>query len=147
MSQTQSTSASLPCVVQLGFSGSRDLWGYVRCGDKQIAEWEEIVVQHLAKRIAEIELPASHFFVGISQVACGADILFSRACGAQSRPIPQRIFLPQHRSDFLNATDSHGKADFTNCQRAQAEAILDSHQVIEEHVASHAPDRRARFEE
>jgi hypothetical protein len=90
--------------VQLGFSGSRNLWGDVRCGDKQIAEWEEIVVQYLAKRIAEIELPASHFFVGISQVACGADMLFSRACAAlpsltPANPlIPQRIFLPQHRS-------------------------------------------------
>jgi hypothetical protein len=153
MSQTQPPSASLPCVVQLGFSGSRDLWGDVRCGDKQIAEWDEIVVTYLAKRIAEIELPAGRFFVGISQVACGADMLFSRACAAQpglippKLAIPQRIFLPQHRSEFLNATDSDGQPDFTKCQKAQAEAILDSEQVIQEYVASHSPDRKARFEE
>lgn len=150
MSQTQPSSVSLPCVVHVGFSGSRDLWGDVRCGDTQIAEWDDSVVKYLAKRIAEIELPASHFFVGVSQVACGADQLFSRACAKQPGPRPpiqQRIFLPQHRSDFLGATDSEGRADFTKCQRARAEKILDSEQVIQEHVASHSPDRNARFEE
>jgi hypothetical protein len=147
MNHAKTPGAALPCVVQLGFSGSRRLWDDAGCTAAQIAQREEAVVQHLTRRLAEIKLPDNHFLVGISQIACGADTLFSRACAAQAAPIRQRIFLPQHRADFLGAVDSDNKPDFSTAERAEAESILDSECVIQELVVSHAASRSARFEE
>jgi len=147
MDHAKPPGAALPCVVQVGFSGSRHLWDDSGCSAAQLAAWEEAVVQHLARRLAEIELPDNHFLVGVSQIACGGDTLFSRACAAPTAPIPQRIFLPQHRADFLSAVDSNNKPDFSTAERAEAETVLDSERVIQELIVSHAASRSARFEE
>ena len=104
-------------------------------------------MQHLARRLADLELPDNHFLVGVSQIACGGDTLFSRACAAQAAPIPQRIFLPQHRADFLSAVDSNNTPDFSTAERAESETILESERVIQELVVSHAASRSERFEE
>ena len=60
----------------------------------QIAEREETVVQHLARRLADLELPDNHFLVGVSQIACGGDTLFSRAWrGASGSHSATHFFL------------------------------------------------------
>jgi hypothetical protein len=134
----------LPQVVHVGFAGSRRLFdgvvpeGYLERVEGYLAE----VIGGLA---GELGFGAHHFLCGISQVAIGADFCFTRVLAAKG--IPQRIFLPQHRDEYLNAVGSAGVADFSEEERREAMRLLDGDQVIQERVVSEAADRRMRFEE
>jgi hypothetical protein len=83
-----------------------------------------------------------YFFCGISQIAAGGDTLFTRAC--RDAGWLQRIFLPQHRDEYLAASGAGGP-DFTPAQQAAAGELLAARHVIQERVVSHAPDRSERF--
>jgi hypothetical protein len=147
--QSNSGTPELPSVVQIGFSGSRELFPGVQVDSPDalalVAETETWLEQRLATINSEIRLEDNQFLVGISQVACGADMIFSRVC--QKRSIPQRIFLPQHRDLFVSAVSKDGTPDFTPRQRAEAEAILASNHIVQEQVAANSPDRSTRFED
>jgi hypothetical protein len=136
----------LPLVVQLGFAGSRVLvptdWdGSLAAG------FEDALAQRLAARLDALRRDlglTTHFLCGISQIAIGADTAFTRACA--ERHVPQRIFLPQHREDFLNAAGESGP-DFSPSQRAVARELLSLPHIIQECVVSDSRDRVARFED
>ena len=140
---------TLPSVVQLGFSGSRELFDGVLTDSpdalKLCADAEVWLADRLAKIREELALDDNQFFVGISQIACGADTIFSKVCSKQS--IPQRIFLPEHRDQFLSAVEPNGNPDFTVKQHAEAEELLDAEHIIQERCVVNSPDRTARFEE
>ena len=67
---------ALPCVVQVGFAGSRRLFDNQLVDDAEATlQWREAVMQHLGKSLDELPgrlgLSADHFLCGISQIACG----------------------------------------------------------------------------
>jgi hypothetical protein len=142
-------SSPFPCVVHLGFAGSRHLFD--RSHDAPIAEahLENQVLEYFSTRLGELPgelgLKPGHFLCGISQIACGADSIFTRAC--RDRRIPQRIFLPQHRDAYLSAIGSDGKPDFTSDERKEAESLLSAEHIIQERVVSVSADRQQRFED
>ncbi len=64
-------------------------------------------LNELQRRLPQdLDLADQHFLFGISQMAIGADMIFTRACKVVS--VPQQLFLPQHREDYLAATGSRG---------------------------------------
>jgi hypothetical protein len=140
---------TIPIVVQVGFAGSRNLFNLSRHPDLDPAELEAQAYECLVRRLGELRetlgLSRHHVLCGISQVAVGADMLFTRAC--QALGIAQRVLLPQHRDDYLAATGSDGIPDFTPPQENVARELLGSQHIIEERVVSHARDRDTRFEE
>jgi len=148
------TDFPLPCAVHLGFAGSRRLFDPAPADPAEVRRLHAAVEAHLTKRLAtlpaDLGLGEHHFLVGVAQVAAGADTLFARACAARTalgvRCVLQRVFLPQHRRDFLDAHGSSGP-DFTADERAEAEALLDAPHVIEERVVSAAATRGERFED
>jgi len=140
----------LPCAVQLGFAGSRRLFEQPPGDPVKQAELDSRVERYLIDMLSqlphELELHPNHFLVGMSQIACGADLLFTRAClHARPQSIPQRIILPQHRQAYLLATDSDGIADFSADERAQAVSLLNESHIIQERVVSHSADRTVQF--
>jgi hypothetical protein len=139
---------SPPLAVQVGFAGSRQL--FERDNPRvQPRDFEEAVVAQLVECLsrlpAELGLSSNHFLCGISQAAVGGDVAFLEACGELN--IPQRIFLPQQRDYFLSATSEEGVPDFTPEEAVVVRSLLDSPQIIEEQVVTHAPLRHERFEE
>jgi len=141
---------SLPVVVSVGFAGSRHLLDpSARPDPCQRLEFEGRIVRKLAETLgrlaADLDLSIHHFLFGISQAAIGGDLLFGRACA--SVPIPQRIFLPQSRDEFLSAVGADGNPDFTENEKRQALELLTSPHVIHEQVVSNSSDRTARFED
>ena len=136
----------LPCVVQVGFAGSRQLFDQPATGtlNDLNERAEAMLVKELDSLPQELCLGPHHFLVGISQVAVGADTLFTRAC--KKRKIPQRIFLPQPSDAYLSAVGSHGP-DFSEAEREKAIELLNSEHIIQERVVSNANDRGLRFEE
>ena len=152
MNHAPTVSHPLPCVVQLGFAGSRRLFADDPADPTKLARRHTAVEQHLIQQLErlrdELRLESNHFLVGISAMACGADTLFSRACRNMSpQPIPQRILLPQHREQFLSAVGSDGIPDFTADERAEVESLLAESHIVQEMVVSHSADRNARFQE
>jgi hypothetical protein len=149
MTHSDKTKQTLPSVVQLGFSGSRELFigttadvpNALKLCD-EVATWLE---QRLSSIRKELHLDDNQFFVGISQLACGADTVFSSVCRDQE--IPQRIFLPEHREKFLSANESNGTPDFTPQQRMKVEQLFGSQHIIQERVVVNSPDRASRFDE
>jgi SMODS and SLOG-associating 2TM effector domain 1 len=144
---------TFPCVVQVGFAGSRQLFDPLPPDSKTAQQWEtqvqqyvETVLQRLRK---DLNLKDHHFFCGISQIACGADFVFTRACHAQNSPneFPQRIFLPQQLDEYLNAVNSHGVPDFTPAQKVEARRLLGLDHIIQQRVVSLSSDRIERFKE
>jgi hypothetical protein len=139
----------LPLVVQLSFAGSRMLFDHKRHPRIDRAAFEQEVQRSLVNRISELhtelELTDRHFWCGISQVAIGGDTVFTRAC--QDLQIPQRIFLPQHREDFLAAQAKNGQHDFSVQEQQGARDLLSSPHIIHEQVVAHSADRQERFEE
>lgn len=139
----------LPCVVQLGFAGSRQLVEALASGSSGHPQFHEQVQRDLQQRLARLPealgMASNQFLCGISQVAIGADMLFTRAC--RELKIPQRIFLPQNRHDYLTAGGSDGSLDFSPEQRREAEQLLAADHIIQERVVSHSADRTARFED
>jgi len=149
MSDAAQTAPALPCVVQLGFAGSRTLFSPAPAtktdSDRFREELQRYLTGRLKKLPEELKLDGQYFLCGISQVAIGADMLFTQACAELKTP--QRIFLPQHRQDFLNATASDGTPDFTDEERVKAERLLAGEQIIQERVVADAAERTARFDE
>jgi hypothetical protein len=138
-----------PIVVQLGFSGSRLLLDAAEHPDIEPATFHEAVERMLMERLAELPrelgLSPHHFLCGHSQIAIGADMLFTSAC--RTLEIPQRILLPQPLDDYLAAKSSGGEPDFTPGQQAAARQLLASPHIIHEQVVSGAANRNGRFEE
>jgi hypothetical protein len=143
------TEPGLPLVVQLSFAGSRQLFDPTAQPGLDAAAFHDAVQRHLTERLrqlpAELGLGDRYFFCGLSQLAVGADTLFTRACRDLSWP--QRFFLPQPREEFLSAVSSRGTPDFTDPQRDEARQLFASPHVIHERVASDSPDRHTRFQE
>ncbi len=147
MSNTQST-CQLPCIVQLGFAGSRHLFdGNPGQIDRQALELEleARLTDRLKSLKHELELGPNYHFCGISQVAIGADLIFSRAC--RLLDIPQRVFLPQHEDAYLAAAGSDGTPDFPADEVHAVETLLQGKHIIEHRLASEAADRQTRFED
>jgi SMODS and SLOG-associating 2TM effector domain 1 len=148
MKHSSSKGPTLPSVVQLGFSGTRELFIGVtsdtpqaRALSAEVAAWLERRIPQMRK---ELFLHDNQFFVGISQLACGADTIFSEVC--RSQQIPQRIFLPEYRERFLSAKEPNGPPDFTPRQQEETERLLSSQHIIQERVVDCSPDRSSRFE-
>ena len=138
----------VPIIVALGFAGSRRLLPEDSTLDERGREafmhaLEGELCTRLAALPAQLGLSAAHVTCGVSQVAIGADLLFTRACA--SLGLPQRVFLPQSRDEYLAGEEVHGEADFTADERKAAEQLLASPHVIEERVVSDAADRATRF--
>lgn len=139
--------ASLPLAVQIGFAGARrfsppDL----KLDESARAAFEAAVASQLHDALADLPrllgLSNMHFLVGISQMAAGADLLFSES--AARLGWGQRVFLPQQRDAFLAAVGSEGP-DFADADAARARTLLDGAHVIEEQVVTTAPQRADRF--
>lgn len=146
---SKSVSTALPCVVQVGFAGSRRLFDNPPVDADVEAQWNSVVLEHVLRSLDEMRvklaLQPQHFLCGISQIACGADTIFTRACSA--REVPQRIFLPQALDDYLSASSSNGEPDFTPTQEKEARSLLTSPHIIQERVVSFSQDRSDRFRE
>lgn len=138
----------LPIVVQVGFAGSRMLFAEQRLPAPETAALEAELLVLLVERLRELPaalgLTALHRLCGVSQLAIGADTLFTRAMMALG--LPQRLFLPQARDAFL-AAGSTSEPDFSADERATALALMTSPHVIELRVASAAAERADQFED
>ena len=136
-------------VVQLGFAGSRMLLDRNEFPDVDEEDFLARVQAHLGAVLRELPLKLGltgrHFLCGVSQIAIGADTVFTRACGAQG--IRQRIFLPQHRDAYFAAEDKNGTRDFTDSEVKIAKALLKEDHIIEDRLVSHSPERSERFED
>ncbi len=84
-------------------------------------------------------------FEGVSQVAIGADMLFTRAC--LSLGIPQRIFLPLPAEEYLSGSGSDGASDFSAAEANASAALLASEHIVECRIVGNSPDRETRFEQ
>lgn len=149
MSSTRAAGVpSLPLVVQVGFAGSRKLVDTAAHPRVDLTEFERLLQAELervlARLPADLGLSPQHFCCGISQVAIGADMIFTRACKALGWR--QRIFLPQTRDEFLAAGDPNDP-DFSETERAEALRLLESEHVVQERVVSDANVREERFED
>lgn len=148
-SPASSATPGLPVVVQLGFAGSRFLFDVKKHPTVDMVKFHDAVRQHLVARLkamhTELGLGERRFFCGLSQLAIGADTIFTQAL--QELSWPQRFFLPQLREDFLAAKGSDGTPDFTDPQRDAARKLFDSPHVIQERIASDSPDRHTRFQD
>lgn len=136
----------LPLVVQVGFAGARKLLPEGATVDaaafeRSVADQLKAELQNLPARLG---LGPQHLLVGLSQVAAGADALFTEAIAELGWA--QRIFLPQLREDYLNA-GSHSAPDFDKAERDRACKLLGMAHIIEESVVSIDADREARFED
>lgn len=157
-----STSAtrSLPCVVHLGFAGSRHLFPQATPDERAAldAQVERYLTNLLGRAETEptgagetpslatsLGLGPSHFFCAVSQVAIGADTLLTRVCRRLN--VLQRVFLPQHLDAYLSATGSDGAADFSPTARDEAVELLTSAHVIQQRVVSESSERQVRFED
>lgn len=137
---------ALPLAVQLAFSGSR----FLQPDDSPLdaEHFDSAVATGLRRELrslaAVLRLSSQHFIVGLSQMAIGADMLFSETLAGLGWC--HRVFLPQPRDEYLRASGSRG-ADFTAGQRHRAIALLEAPHVIEERVVSTARDRVDRFDD
>lgn len=149
MQQAASPTFELHCVVQLGFAGSRRLINDSNLSEEDQQQLEGTIQEKLREQLKElpgkIGMEPNQFLCGISQLAIGADMLFTRAC--RELKIPQRIFLPQSRLAFLSATGSDGSPDFSDEQHVEAEALFAAEHIIQERVVSDSAIRRIRFED
>ncbi len=148
----------LPCVVQLGFAGSRRLFEAPPADADERRRLEAAIEQQLRDVLerlpGELGLSRDHFLCGISQLASGADTVFSRVCrDMHDRPAPgalpmvQRLFLPQTLDVFVEAGDEGGAKDFTDPERREARALAGGDHVVQQRVVTDAQDRRQRFED
>lgn len=150
MTEHHSSSVSaIPLVVQVGFGGSRMLFDPALHPGIDAERFESDAVHALAERLlrlrAELNLTDRHFLCGISQIAIGADTVFTRAC--QALAMPQWVLLPQQRDDYLAAASSSGVPDFSAEQSNAAQALLGSPHIIHELVVSNAASRTERLED
>ena len=139
----------VPLVVQVGFAGSRQLFDSAGLGDGEVATLEADLAAQLTERLARLPallgLTEHHLLCGLSQVAIGADTLFSQSCVALGWW--QRVLLPQWLDAYLGAVDADGRPDFSGPQAATARELLALPQVIECRVASTSTLRHEQFED
>ena len=145
MTTTPAASPALQCTVTLGFAGSRQLLDQAPADGTELVQIQKFLTDQLKGLPDALRLSNAHFLCGLSQIAIGADMLFTRAC--RDLDIPQWIVLPQPRDEFLNAKSSSGTPDFTEQERMEAMTLLDSPHIIHEQVVSNGPDRASRFED
>ncbi len=149
MSHPPAEAASgLPVVVQLAFAGSRDLYDR-KHPPSDPAGFEAAIAAQLAgwlKRLpGELFLHPHHFLCGLSQIARGADLAFTRAC--QQAEVAQRLFLPQPLDAYLSAINSKGVPDFSAEDLTAVQESLRSPHLIHRRVVSGSEDRHGRFQE
>jgi uncharacterized RDD family membrane protein YckC len=139
----------VPLVVRVGFAGSRSLYDrnlHPTIVPEDFArEVQRQLIEQLHKLRADLKLHDRHFLCGISQIAIGADTVFTRCC--QALGIPQRIFLPHHRDSYLDARNAEGERDFSPADQQFALELLASPHLIHECVVSDSFDRHERFRE
>src|SRR4051812_19748846 len=126
----------LPLVVQVGFAGSRVLVDVREHPGVDVCRFEGEGEEWLGGRVGGVEgggggglgalkgglgLGEEHFFCGISAMAIGGDMVFSRAC--RRKGIVQRVFLPQTRDEFFKAGGSSG-TDFSEGQVREGLSLL-----------------------
>src|SRR5579862_9462947 len=109
--RTPASDLSVPLVVQVGFAGSRKLVDTSHMSESEqlafnLSAFETELQNQLADLINQLKARlglerGNCFLCGISQVAAGADIVFTRVC--KEAQIPHRVFLPQHSDEFLSA--------------------------------------------
>lgn len=142
-------SPTVPLVVQVGFAGSRRLFDSAALTAVEISALEAELGAQLTARLRRLPallcLSDRHFVCGVSQVAIGADTLFSHAC--LTLGWLQRVLLPQWPGAYFTAADDDGTPDFSHTQATLARDLLARPHVIEQRVASTAPDRREQFED
>src|SRR5688572_4565999 len=126
----------LPLVVQVGFAGSRALFDERTHPQVRVDDFSDAMLVDLKERLralpSQLGLSERHFICGLSQLAIGADTIFTRALLELNWP--QRFFLPQNRDDFLAAVGSDGKPDFDARQRDAARTLFESPHAIQERV-------------
>lgn len=150
MAAADTSRQPLPVVISIGFAGSRFLLP-VDSGatEEERARFhlqvKDRLVQALAGLPAKLGWRPHHFGCGVSQMAIGADMLFSEACAELA--FSQRIFLPQAREEFLAARGEDGTPDFPDAQAERARRLLEAPHIIHERVVSHSNDRTCRFED
>ena len=146
-----------PTALHLGFAGSRSLWP-ADWSAQQREQGHARLVELLAEEISGLKARLGlegpghgtsengHFWVGISQVAIGADSVFADVCTRLN--MPHRVFLPQPRGSYLTASGSAGP-DFDETRGEQTAAIarLQRDNVIQERVVGRDDDRHTRFTE
>ncbi len=122
-------SPTVPLVVQVGFAGSRLLFETASLAQPEIAVLEAELGAQLTARLRQLPallgLSDRHFVCGVSQVAIGADTLFSQACVALGWW--QRVLLPQWQGAYFAAVDDDGAPDFSAAQAALARELLARH--------------------
>lgn len=140
------------CVIQLGFSGSRDLFPGISDPLRR-ARLTQALTAQVAQKLSELRnrpelhLHEGHVLVGIAQMAVGGDWAFADAC--EQAGILLRVFLPQPRDEFLAGKEARPPFadDFTPAQREQATQRLQRAGVVQQRVVSMASERTARFVE
>ncbi len=149
MAAGRAPASRLPCIVHLGFAGSRQLFEPSELEGRSPATVLGLLETLFTARIkalhAELGLGPEHRFCGISQIAVGADMLFTRACSTLG--LAQRVFLPQHVDAFLDAQSAEGRPDFTAAEKNDARALIECPHVFDVRVVSDSQDRRTRFED
>ncbi|MEO5714723.1 MAG: hypothetical protein ABIT37_14645 [Luteolibacter sp.] len=139
----------LPLIVTVGFSGSRRWFDTSLHPTVDPADFSSRVGDWLAEKLRQLPkdlgLTDHHHLCGLSQIAIGADMAFTRAC--RELDLPQWIFLPQHRDAYLDAASSKGVPDFTSREKQEALELLKSPHIIHELTVGEAHDRQSRFEE
>lgn len=130
--QPETVPPNIPLVVQLGFAGSRRLVDLQAHPEVDEAEFLTAVERHLGAVLRELPvrlgLTKRHFLCGVSQIAVGADMVFTRACATMG--MRQRIFLPQHRDEFFQATGKSGERDFSEAEAAEGAALMGSEHIL-----------------
>lgn len=141
--------AASPLIVQIGFAGSRYLVEPGSMTQDAEARFGEALLPALVGRLrrlaVELSLVHDRAWCGVSQVAIGADVIFTRACAELG--VWQRVVLPAEREAYLSGVDESGTPDFPGAAGRQVSALLAMPHIIEERVAGHAADRTTRFED
>ncbi|MEZ2293501.1 hypothetical protein [Variovorax sp. RCC_210] len=147
MKHSATVAPTIPVAVQVGFGGSRDFFVGMKVLDDERRELEAQLLALLTdvlRRLPEaLGMSKHHFLCGVSQVAIGADALFTQACATLA--IPQRVLLPQEKHAYLEAADSDGTPDFNAAQRQHAIELLQLPHVVEERVVSDSSERSDQF--
>ena len=130
----------LPVAVHVGFAG-------IRAIDSENGHLQQLCnkqFEAVFKKITETLADRRPLFCGISQIAKGADTLFTEFCRAQG--YLQKIYLPQSLSFFLQATGSSGP-DLSDKEKTRAKELSRSEHIIQIQTVSSSDDRHTRFEE
>lgn len=134
-------------VVTVAFSGSRRLF-LGELTDQEAETFhrrvEECLREEMKTLPARLGLGPQHALRGISQVAIGADFLFTRVCGDLG--IPQCLYLTQPLEEYITAGEPDGTPDFTLAEREEALALAGLPHVTGLRTTKGESDRTKRFQ-